>query len=1125
LEDLARIPAETPVEARVSGTVTYVDSASRLLFVQNGATGARIDVAGDYDHIRFGETVQVTGLAIRHDIGHHIENATAGSGAIGVLPAAIPVALADFGKPEFEGRLVSVTGRIESVSIAMSKLELRLSAGGLELEARVRNYPGAEFHSLVGSEARLTGVMTTVLDLTGQPARREFWIHDYAQISVLKAARSWTEIPLRTVSEIQRATALSGSPVRLVGSFEDAADGIGPRFKDGTGSLPIRVASDSTPIFDRRVEIHGFLHRNATGLQIRHATVHSATATVAPMGTLTRIEDIRRTPADAAATGIPVHIRAVVTYHDPATYVLFVQDGAEGIYISCHGGPPPSLTVGDLVDVDGVTGAGEFAPIIQQARFKIVREGPLPEAKPALLSELNSGLLDSTRVTVNAIVRSVSFGSNHPILDLNVAGVAVRAHFLGDRAQAAALVDARVQLTGVAGAIFNTRRQIVGMQMFIPATGHIRVIEPGLTLQAIPRLRIAEVTQFSPDRRPGHRIRIQGVVTQVSEPAAVFLRDSTGAIRVSSPDASSLKVGDLIDSAGYVVTGPFGPYLDRASASIVGHAEPPAAVSLTAREVLRDSRDAELVRVHGKVVDQVTTSEELLLILQSGDVSFRAVFPRSKGLQLKIDRGAVAVVTGICKLDSADHEHQSHPRTFSLLLRSPEDINIVQNAPWFTHSRAVWALCFAVGALCIIVVWSASLKLKVRVQTSVIRKKLDNEASLKRAAEEASRAKSEFLANMSHEIRTPLNGILGFSRLALETPADEQQRGHLETVCDSAETLVSIVNDVLDFSKIEAGCMELERTTVDLFRLIERTVNLFTLRTAEKGLELRCAVDPCLPPYVTSDPVRLRQIITNLLSNAVKFTGSGFIACSADFIEKRGDSVLVRFAVRDSGIGIPLERQASIFEAFTQADGSITRRYGGTGLGLSICSRLVDLAGGDIRVHSEPGVGSEFSFVLPLSVAEAPVATKPVSLAPIVRGRRLSILVAEDNHVNQRLISALLNKLGCDVTLAADGRQAAEQFMAGHYDLVFMDLQMPEWDGFAATKYIRDNEPAGSRTPIIALTADVIPASRAKCVEVGMDGFVTKPVKLPDLIAELEKCDHLTSPQQPSPSLSPSSAG
>ena len=382
--------------------------------------------------------------------------------------------------------------------------------------------------------------------------------------------------------------------------------------------------------------------------------------------------------------------------------------------------------------------------------------------------------------------------------------------------------------------------------------------------------------------------------------------------------------------------------------------------------------------------------DEVVLILQSGTESFQAQLPRTESRPLDVQRGSIVRVTGICRLDAQDGGRHGPPKTFALLMRSPQDVEIIQSAAWFTHTRALWALSIALGALAIIIIWSASLKLKVRSQTAVIRRKFENEASLKRAAEEANRAKSEFLANMSHEIRTPLNGIIGFCRLALETPANEQQRSHLETACDSAETLASIVSDVLDFSKIEAGCMQLERTNVDLVRLLERTVNLFALRTAEKGLLLQCVIDPCVPQHVMGDPVRLRQILTNLLSNAVKFTHTGFVSCSADFIEKRDSTALVRFAIRDTGIGIPLDRQSSIFEAFTQADGSVTRKYGGTGLGLTICSRLVNLAGGDIRVHSQPGVGTEFSFVLPLEITGKPVEAEIAAPAPTALRRRLS---------------------------------------------------------------------------------------------------------------------------------------
>lgn len=1122
LADIDGFPIDAPNPAQIEGVVTYVDPATRTVFLQDHTGGARIEATGAALEIRYGQAVRVSGLAARHDTGRQIHDPLVTPGKAASLPSALPIAIGDFGKPQYEGRLVEIAGRIESAGISRGRLDIRLALGDEEIEVRVRKYPGAEFRSLIGSDASVRGVMATAFDLSGRPVRRELWLDNFDQISVRRQRLDQEGVLFGNLKELASRTVPNGILVRLAGSLQEADDGSDLRLVDATGQIPIRIAADSAPVFGRRIEVRGFLHAGSTGKHLRHVAVRNTATTAAPAGILTRIASIRETSVEAAATGIPVRIRAVVTYHDPSTYVLFVQDATAGIYISCHGGAPPAVRPGDIVEVVGITGAGDFAPIVRRARFRVLGSGPLPAAKRAFMPDYSNGLLDSTRVSIDAIVRSVSVESNHPVLELDAWGVMVRAHFLGSQQQAAALVDARVEAAGVAGAIFNTRRQITGLHMFVPGPAGLRVIDPGLPVESAPLLRVAEVTQFSPRRRPGRRIRVHGIVTHSALPSALFIRDATGSIRIAAEGAANFAAGDLVEAAGYVGTEPFGPYVDRASVSVLKHSTPPSPVELTSRDVLEQGRDSELIAVHGRVVDQIATLDEVRVILQSTHVVFRAHLPRAKALQLDLQRGAIVSVTGICRLDSGVLGDQGPPRSFSVLMRSAEDLQVLRKAAWFTPRRSVWALCAVIGLLCVIVIWSASLRLKVQAQTKVIRRKLENEANLKRAAEDASRAKSEFLANMSHEIRTPLNGIIGFSRLALETPSDDQQRSHLETVCDSAETLTSIVNDVLDFSKIEAGCMELEQTTVDLVRLIERTTNLFALRTAEKGLELRCSIDPCMPRYVIGDPIRLRQILTNLLSNAVKFTHTGFISCSADFIERKNGRVLVRFGVRDSGIGIAPERQASIFEAFTQADGSISRKYGGTGLGLTICSRLVNLAGGDIRVHSELGAGTEFSFVLPLEVSGAPEEAEPASATPATRSRRLSILVAEDNSVNQRLISALLGKLDCDVTLASNGREVADLYLAGRYDLVFMDLQMPEWDGFAATKHIRENEPEGVRTPIIALTADVVPAARARCVETGMDGFISKPVKMPDLIAEIERWGRRETTSQPQPSTSPS---
>ena len=365
-------------------------------------------------------------------------------------------------------------------------------------------------------------------------------------------------------------------------------------------------------------------------------------------------------------------------------------------------------------------------------------------------------------------------------------------------------------------------------------------------------------------------------------------------------------------------------------------------------------------------------------------------------------------------------------------------------------------------------------------------------------AEEGARAKAAFLATMSHEIRTPMNAVMGYCHLLTDTRLDVDQRQYLSGVTLAAEGLLHIIDDILDYSKIEAGRLELEAEPFEPRRLLDQTVEVLAARARQKGITLTAALAPDLPGTVVGDRHRLAQILLNLVGNAVKFTESGGVTVSAVPDASAADGApMVLFTVADTGIGMTAEQMGRLFQPFSQADSSTTRRFGGTGLGLTICAGLVEMMGGRIWAESEPGRGSRFHFTARFAAASAPAPAAELDLeveALIERVRGMSVLLVEDNPVNRQVATQFLRRWGIDVR-PADNGLAAVEILEGEgrsVDLVLMDMQMPVMDGCEATRRIRATAGLGD-LPIVALTANALPEERKKCFDAGMDDYLAKP--------------------------------
>lgn len=829
---------------------------------------------------------------------------------------------------------------------------------------------------------------------------------------------------------------------------------------------------------------------------------------------LDQAASIRALTPSEAAEARPASVRGVVTFAHQAHFGAygFVQDGSAGIYFPIREGTA-RLRAGDAVQIHGVTRPGDFAPYIEATSVEGLGRADLPTPNEVTITEMFDGHLDSQWVRVRAQGRLTGRDEPGDVTTLETVSEhrRLRIDFPGDvdEERLADLWGADIEVTGVCATMFNEQRQLIGVRMLVASLDQVRVLRRPVGPYELPCDPIGELLRFRPGRTNALGLaHIQGFVTQREASGAFTLQDASGGVLAYARRAPDL--GTQVEVVGFLESTGLTPVLHDSRYRVIKTEEGGALKPIIIQNILDAEYANRLVTIEVVLLDRFNSERELVLSTRHANGIIRVTLPSEapQAILPDLQLGARLRLTGVLHLLRNPADMQRSPNSFAispstgqLRLRHVRDVLVLESAPYWTAARTQFAVAGLGACLILGLLWLTALRRRVALQTEVIRDQLEREQGLKKQAEAANEAKSLFLAMISHELRTPMNGVVGVAELLnADAVLNAKQRELVGIIEQSSVQLLQLLDDLLDFSRLEAGALPLDPVPTALRPAIDRAVSMVRPRAEQKGLTLTARVDSDCPSWVTIDGLRVVQVVLNLLTNAIKFTAHGSVALEVS--ARSNDKIHVR--VTDTGIGLSADAQARMFRRFSQADASISRRYGGTGLGLAICKGLVEAMDGQIGVESTAGKGSCFWFTCRAPTA-MPEAARPIEGERSAPCAACRVLLVDDHPVNLKVGDRMLRLLGLAPDVADSGEQAMERLRLGHYDLVLMDVHMPGMDGLSCTRAIRSSLPADRQPYILALTADAAMGDRVACIEAGMNDHLAKPLTLNALAQALAK--------------------